>query len=74
MGNVHKLGVSLPCVNLGCQKMFNSSVSRDRHMKYCGVKKISIVEIIKGFTKGLPILRNLAHYKNNQCYPNEDAP
>lgn len=39
MGNVHKLGVSLPCINLGCQKMFNSSVSRDRHMKFCGVKK-----------------------------------
>ena len=38
-GNVHKLGVSLPCVNFGCQKMFNSQVSRDRHMKYCGVKK-----------------------------------
>ena len=38
-GNVHIIGVSLLCINLGCQKMFNSSVSRDRHMKYCGVKK-----------------------------------
>ena len=39
MGGKHKLGVSLPCVNLGCSKMFNSAVSRDRHMKYCGVGK-----------------------------------
>ena len=39
IGNVHKLGVSLPCLNLGCQEMFNSSVLRDRHMKYYGVKK-----------------------------------
>ena len=38
-GGKHKLGVSLPCVNLGCSKMFNSAVSRDRHMKYCGVGK-----------------------------------
>ena len=35
----HKLGVRLPCVNLGCLKMFNSTVSRGRYIKYCGVAK-----------------------------------
>ena len=39
MGGKHKLGVCLPCVNLGCSEMFNSAVSRDRHMKYCDVAK-----------------------------------
>ena len=50
MGGKHKFGVSLPCINLGCSKMFNSAVSRDRHMKYCGVAKS--VSIAKRFTKG----------------------
>ena len=39
VGGKHKLGVSLPCLNLGCSKMFNSVVFRDRHMKFCGVAK-----------------------------------
>ena len=39
MGRSHKLGVSVPCTKLGCSKMFSSTVSRDRHQKYCGVDK-----------------------------------
>ena len=101
-GNVHKLGVSLPCINLGCQKMFNSSVSRDRHMKYCGVKKtlhcphckrvykrecnlkkhMDLIHEKKGDLYLCKLCQHSyqssttyrAHYKNNQCYPTEDAP
>ena len=38
-GEKHKAGVSLPCKKLGCNKAFYSTVSLERHEKYCRTEK-----------------------------------
>lgn len=40
MGKDHKIGISIPCRKLGCPKMYNSLVSRNRHEKYCNEGKM----------------------------------
>ena len=39
MSRDHQLGVNIPCRKLGCQKMFGSVVSRNRHESFCGEGK-----------------------------------
>ena len=36
----HKIGITIPCRKLGCPKMYNSLVSRNRHEKYCNQGKM----------------------------------